>query len=88
MFQHKICHRDLKLENILLDENCNAKVSLYFTYVNVVSSYSFKLYCILPIIHIFCVKVIVLVIISQTKLIFSLAFSLNYFNHPSNLFPP
>lgn len=25
--KHKICHRDLKLENILLDENNNAKVS-------------------------------------------------------------
>lgn len=26
--KHKICHRDLKLENILLDENNNAKVCL------------------------------------------------------------
>lgn len=25
--KHKICHRDLKLENILLDENNNAKVT-------------------------------------------------------------
>lgn len=25
--QHKICHRDLKLENILLDESKSAKVS-------------------------------------------------------------
>lgn len=27
--KHKICHRDLKLENILLDENNNAKVTYF-----------------------------------------------------------
>ena len=27
LFQHKICHRDLKLENILLDESKSAKVT-------------------------------------------------------------
>lgn len=28
IFQHKICHRDLKLENILLDIEGNAKVNM------------------------------------------------------------
>ena len=28
--KHNICHRDLKLENILLDENGCAKVSTYY----------------------------------------------------------
>lgn len=35
--KHKICHRDLKLENILLDEHGNAKVSELFF---VIFSYS------------------------------------------------
>lgn len=33
--KHKICHRDLKLENILLDENGNAKVRIYSLCVGV-----------------------------------------------------
>lgn len=28
VFQNGVVHRDLKLENVLLDENCNIKVSL------------------------------------------------------------
>lgn len=27
VFQNGVVHRDLKLENVLLDENCNIKVS-------------------------------------------------------------
>lgn len=33
LFQHQICHRDLKLENILLDEEGNAKVCLFLKYL-------------------------------------------------------
>ena len=28
VFQNGVVHRDLKLENVLLDENCNIKVTL------------------------------------------------------------
>lgn len=27
LFQNGVVHRDLKLENVLLDENCNIKVN-------------------------------------------------------------
>lgn len=36
--KHKICHRDLKLENILLDENGNAKVCIFTSVQNVRAS--------------------------------------------------
>lgn len=35
--KHKICHRDLKLENILLDENNNAKVYTINSSIPVIS---------------------------------------------------
>lgn len=34
--KHKICHRDLKLENILLDEHGNAKVSELSFFLSVI----------------------------------------------------
>lgn len=34
--KHKICHRDLKLENILIDEHGNAKVSELSFFLSVI----------------------------------------------------